>query len=312
MPFSLHPSGYCAYYNDSAKENLLRGVPCPFCRRVAGHSINCELYKYDDVKGHSSRPKLFNATSILWSKSKDKSFLTFTLPSLEKGTYQRDVDCPLTGDIVIASKFSRLMEAYSLRVKRRGGRLSYVWVAEAQMERQEKFGGVGDIHYHVIVNQAIKNNGGRLINKPELEWLQNLWCEHIGVQARNCLDVQHIPDGINSVPAYFAKYFGKGSQRAIIGRQFGATRDLTKYKPISLQTLPECELIKSYEYTTPSGYESIVRYYNTQEILETYADLMADESKFNSSRTDKNFTPDKIQERYIDRILRQQGSSYST
>lgn len=312
MPFSLHPSGYCAFYNDSSSDNLIRGMPCPFCKRVAGHSIHCEMYDYNKVKGHSSRPKLFNATSILWARSKEKSFITFTLPSLENGTYQRDVDCPLTGDIIIASQFSRTMEAYSLRSKREGRPLSYVWVSEAQMERKEKFGGVGDIHYHLIVNRAIKSNGGRLVNKEELQWLQNLWCEHVGVQAKNCVDVQPLPDSINSVPAYVSKYLGKGSQRAIISRQFGATRDLTKFKPISLKSLPECELIKSYEFTTPTGYESIVRYYDTREILEIYSESMAEESKFNSSRTDKNFTPEAIQERYIDRIARQQGLSYST
>jgi len=274
--------------------------------------VSCELFVYDESKGTSSRPKLFNSTAILWAKEKEKSFLTFTLPSIENGVYQRDAGCPYSGDITIASYFSKVMESYSLRLKRRNGKLSYVWVAEAQSKRQKKYGGVGDIHYHVVVNQKLKDNLGRVCDSETLNWLQDLWCSHVGASSKNCLDVQPLPDDISSVPAYLSKYLGKGSQRMILSRQFGASRDLTRFKPITLQTLPEADLITQYDYTTPTGYESCVRYFDTRQVLELYGSDMAYEGRLNSSRMDKNFTQDKIVERAFMRQQCTLGLSYST
>jgi len=309
MPFSLHPSGYCVWFNESSTENLIQGFPCPDCKRIAGHSIECPAFVYREDKGKSSRPKLFNATSILWAKSQEKSFITFTLPSLDTGTYQRDADCPLTGDLILATKFSKVLEAYAIREKRRGSRLSYTWVAEAQMKRMEKYGGIGDLHYHLIVNKRIKEDGGRLCDKETLMWLQNLWCEHVGVSAKNCVHVDPLPDGINSIPSYVSKYLGKGSQRMILSRQFAASRDLTRFKPIQLRSLPECDLIQQYECVTPTGYEVQVNFFNTRQVLELYGSDMAFESQIDSSRTDKNFTHTAITERQVSRFM---GSSYST
>jgi len=309
VPFSLHPSGYCVWFNESSQSNLIQGEPCRYCKRIAGHSVECPAFVYREDKGKSSRPKLFNATSILWASSKEKSFLTFTLPTLSDGTYQRDYDCPETGDLYLASKFSKVLEAYSLREKRKGLPLSYTWVAEAQMKRKDKHGGIGDLHYHLIVNKRIKADGGRVIDKDTLTWLQNIWCEHIGANAKNCLDVRPLPDGIDSVPGYVSKYLGKGSQRMILSRQFGASRDLTRFKPIQLRSLPECDLINEYDCITPTGYEVSVKYFNTRQVLELYGADMAFESQINSSRTDRNFTEQSILDRKIRRFV---GSSYST
>lgn len=288
------------------------------CNRIAGHSVTCEFFKYDEAKGNSSRAKLYNATAVLCGLYKERSFLTFTLPSNEGSkTYQRDIDCPESGDIAVNSKFSKVMEAYSIRRKRSAKKLSYVWVAEAQTKRQQKFGGVGDIHFHVIVNERIKDDRGRVINHRTLEWLQNLWCEHIGVSAQNSLHVDPIPNDVRSVPAYLCKYLGKGAQRSIISRQFGCTRDLSKFKPISIKTLPVDVTLESVQdITTPEGFELTKFYFNSSEVLQLYGGAMRDESLMDSSRMSSDFTTDKILARAHARLRKELyphgGLSYST
>lgn len=226
--------------------------------------------------------------------------------------YQRDADCPETGDLVITSKFSKVLEAYSIREKRAGRKLSYVWTAEAQTKRQEKFGGVGDIHFHLITNTKIKSNNGAVVDHATLFWLQDLWCQHVGVHASNCVHVDPLPDDIRSMPAYLSKYLGKGSQRMIIGRQFAATRDLTRFKTISLTAPPDCDMISSHDAVTPNGYEYSVTYYNTQQVLELYGSDMIDQGNVEVSRMDKNFTHEAIIRRAVRRQWRALGLSYST
>jgi hypothetical protein len=294
-------------------KNLIRGTKCPVCNRVSGHAITCEFFKFDETKGKTSRPKLFDAAAVLWGKSPKKNFLTFTLPSLSDKTYQRDYDCPGTGDLVLASKFSKVLEAYSLRCKRQGNRLSYVWVSEAQMERKEKYGGIGDLHYHLVINQEIKNDRGKLVDVVTLNYLQDLWNSHIGIAASNSLDIQPLPPGIISIPPYISKYMGKGSQRMILSRRFGATRDLTKFKAISLRNLPiDLDLISSQEFVAPNGYETSLHYFNTRQTLELYGGAMIDEGNFEVTRTSKDFTPDAIIKRAIRRQRVSLGLSYST
>lgn len=323
MPFSLHPSGFCCYYSEYNSKNLVTGTPCPVCNRIAGHSLSCEFFKYDETKGTSSRPKLYNATAVLCGLYKDRSFLTFTLPSNEhdnNGTYQRDVDCPESGDLAVNRFFSMVLEAYAIRCKRKGSKLSYVWVAEAQTKRQKKFGGVGDIHYHVIVNQRIKSQGGSVVDHDTLTWLQDLWCEHVGAKANNCLHVDPIPNDVRSIPAYLCKYLGKGSQRMIIGRQFACTRDLSKFKPITLKTLPTLQLETVKDSSTPEGFELTSYYFNTQDVLEQYGSLMKEQHDYDSvTRTGKEFTQRAIMKRAYKRMTKELyphvgvlGSSYST
>jgi hypothetical protein len=149
-----------------------------------------------------------------------------------------------------------------------------------------------------VANVKIKDNRRRVVNGELLTWLQNLWCEHIGVHARNCVHVDPIPDGINSIPGYLIKYFGKGTQRAILSRRFGASRDLTRYKPITLTTLPTADLVGSVDVTTPTGYEISLNFFNTRQILEEFAGAMIDESRFvGVTRGGKDFTPEAIQAR---------------
>lgn len=302
MLFSLHPSGYLAPFNEKASGNLIAGTPCPECRRVSGHSIQCPFFAYDETKGKTSRPSLFNATAILWAMYRKRSLFTFTLPSLEAFTYQRDFDCPETGDLVIAAKFSKVMEAWSIREKRRGHKLSYTWVSEAQMKRRTKFGGIGDIHFHVAANVAWKSNNGKVIDLESLQWLQNLWCEHVGKFAGNCIDVRPIQDDLDSIPGYMQKYMAKGSMRMIISRRFAATRDLTRFKPIHLKSFPDVEVVNQVTKVIERGsqayangyknldpYEATVYYLNTSQVLELYGAHMAAESDFHSSGSMKGF-----------------------
>lgn len=304
MPFRLHPSGFCSYYSEFNNSNLLTGCACRYCKRVAGHSTDCPDYKPKEPKGKSSRPSLYNASSVLWCKAQTgTNFYTFTLPSLENGTYQRSVDCPETGDIAIAEKFSKVLEAWSVRTKRAGRKLSYTWVSEAQMKRQKKFGGVGDIHYHLVASELVKD-AHRVTDREGLEWLQALWCSHIGVNASNCLDVDFIPPSVNSIPAYLSKYMGKGAQRKILSRQFAATRDLTKFKPITLVELPDVDLIASKDLYFESGFEMTAYYFNTQQVLETFGHHMEYESKLQGSISNKHFTPRGIANRAAYRAYR--------
>ena len=314
MPFKLHPSGYCCYFSDSTK-NLIAGCACRYCKRVAGHALDCPDYKAKEPKHTSSRSQLYNAVSVLWAKNNGTNFYTFTLPSSEGGTYQRATDCPVSGDLAIAEKFSKVLEAWSVRVKRSGRKLSYVWVAEAQTKRQLKFGGVGDIHFHLVASEQVKAGAFymkegkkryRMTDQNTFDWLQSLWCSHVGVNAANCVDVDYIPPAVNSIPAYLSKYMGKGTQRKILSRQFAATRDLSRFRPVTLVDLPQdCELIKTTDLVFDSGFELTQYYYRTSDVLELYGHHMARESELNGGISGKHFTPDKIMLRAFKRQQRQ-------
>lgn len=319
MPYRLHPSGYCSFFERSTSANLQAGLVCKFCGWVAGHSANCEyeLMGCNSLNGSGSRNSLFNATSVLWAKEPEKSFITFTLPSRNNGVYQKDIHCPYTGDLVVARAFSKVLEAYALRVKRHGKKtwsyksLSYVWVAEAQKERQEKWGGVADIHYHLVVNEPFKDysrgyKDGKFWRYPfvsekhrlTLEWLQNLWCLHLGTYANNCVHVDPLPDGVDSIPAYMSKYLGKGSQRKIWSRRFGASRDLTVYRPIDLEVYPTANLIRTVEKRIDEKFTHVSHYFGSRSVLELYGHLMKDASRFGPSvGRAKDFTPEKIEAR---------------
>jgi len=66
----------------------------------------------------TSRGKLFDCVSVLWAMNANKSFFTFTLPSLENGTYQRDPLCSTTGDLEVGKMFSRTLEAWKRKEQR--------------------------------------------------------------------------------------------------------------------------------------------------------------------------------------------------
>lgn len=293
MPFRLHPSGYCVYFPDGVSlSNLVAGQKCPDCGRVAGHHVACPKFVLKN-SGSSSRESLFNCAAVLWHCSPEKSFITFTLPSISDGVYQSHPLNSATGDKVVTEKFSKVLEALQVRFKRSGRKLLYLWVSEAQKERAEKFGGCGDLHFHLIVNQSYKDyargwKDGKYWRYPfisaqsqsEIEWMQNLWCEHIGATSNNCVHVDPLPDGIDCIPSYLSKYLGKGVQRQIFSRRFAASRDLTKFKPVTLANLPDdCEFLRESR-KEKDGYTLVANYFKTSDVLDNYGALMLDESKF--------------------------------
>jgi hypothetical protein len=297
MPFVLHPSGYCVYYNDKAQKNLKPGEPCLWCQRVAGHTLTCPLYVEKVDENKSSRVKLFDRSAILWArataKGDDIKFFTFTLPSLDgKKTFQTSTTCNATGDLAVTAQFSKLLENCAANIRRhRREKFSYVWVSEAQTKRQEKFGGVGDLHFHLVTDSYIP-----------VDWLRDSWNALLNTDSKNCVHVDPIPTTVRMLPNYLAKYMGKGSQRRILSRRFSCTRDLSCFSPITFQTLPN-DLTKEKEthFTTPKGYEVSMYYYNTTEVLEQYGALMQAQAALEVRRTDPNFTEDQIQWRAMSR-----------
>jgi hypothetical protein len=293
MPFVLHPSGYCVYYHAKSEKNLKPGEPCLWCQRVAGHKPTCPLFVEKENECKSSRVKLFDRAAILWARASamnnDIKFFTFTLPSLDgKKTFQRTADCTATGDIAVTSAFSKLLENCAINIKRhRKEKFSYVWVSEAQKKRQEKFGGVGDLHFHLVTDSFIPVN-----------WLRDSWNVLLGTNSNNCVHVDAIPTGVRMLPNYLAKYMGKGTQRRIYSRRFSCSRDLSAFSPITFKRLPNdltCE--KETHFTTPKGFECSMYYFNTTEVLEQYGALMQAETALKEAAHDPAFTLDAIQER---------------
>ncbi len=307
MPFVLHPSGYCVWFNQSSGANLITGVKCPECKRTAGHKYTCTQFKESETGGRSSRPKLYNSTAVLWARDHDIKFFTFTLPSRPgHKTYQIDPHCKDTGDLQVTATFSKLLESVAVRIKREAppnGRtkFSYVWVAEAQMARQEKFGGIGDLHFHLVTNAYI-----------DIRWIQALWSSYFpDPENRNSVHLEPIPTNVRSIPAYLCKYLGKGSNRQIFSRRFGCSRDLSALEPIHIQYLPAAiQPITQKIVTQPNGYESCLYYFNTAETLEIYSRYMIDEKNFKGTRQGQNFTPSAIASRAFKRERVQTAKAY--
>jgi hypothetical protein len=259
------------------------------------------LWKLEKMNVSNSRGKLYDCVAVLWAQHVNRSFVTFTLPSLENGIYQKSVTCCDTGDLAIGKAFSRTLEAWKVKEKRRGFPLSYVWVCEAQMKRQAKFGGVGDLHYHLIVNRKLKHDNGHWCDRKTFQWLQDNWNKQLGTNAQNAVHVDPLPGYMKSIPAYLGKYLGKGVQRPIISRKFQATQDLTQFAPIKLNQLPDdLTLIRETTYTTPTGFDVQQRYYNTSETLETYGHHFLDQSRWNGAR----YNEDKLAGQKVDEFLR--------
>jgi len=282
------------------------------CGRIAGHKATCELYT-EPKSTNFSRTRIFDTASVLWYQSQSLNFFTFTLPSWEGyKTYQLAADCCVTGDIAVSAKFSMLLELISVNIKRvpkskkgrkkkstlwkrwNNGKFSYLWVAEAQQERQEKFGGIGDIHFHLITNAYIP-----------IKWITAAWSKLLGADSKSCVHVDHIPGHVNSVPNYLAKYFGKGVQRKILSRRFSCTRDLSGVAPIKLKRLPEGTLLKHKSYTTKQGFEINFYYYDTGEVLANYLEFMKEEASVKGvTRISKDFTQPAILARALSRDKR--------
>lgn len=304
MPFVLHPSGYCVYYHAKSEKNLKPGEPCLWCKRVAGHKTTCPLFVEKENECKSSRVKMLDRSAVLWARAaaqnNDIKFFTFTLPSIEdKRTFQKSAKCLDTGDLAVTAKFSKLLESVCIDHKRHlKEKLSYVWVSEAQMERHAKYGGIGDIHFHLVTDSFL-----------DVSLLRYRWNNLLDTNSASCVHLDVINpvdksgDMIRTLPNYLAKYMGKGSQRRILSRRFGCSRDLSRYVPITFPYLPKevtCE--KESHFTTPKGFEVSLYYFNTQEVLELYgADMLHQGTIAAPTVNDPNFTGDQIQWRAMKR-----------
>jgi hypothetical protein len=190
---------------------------------------------------------------------KQFNLITLTLPSISHGIYQKSNDCELTGDKFITANLSRLLESLTLKIQRdRGIKISYVWSAERQHERKIKFGGVGDLHFHIFTNLTIKKGffdkaAGKYYNTfldgDLLAWLQKNWCELLNVPtANNCIDVRPISGNMESVVSYIAKYLSKEkSEIPIISKKWSSSKDLVKLRPVKSNALPDCKLYRIHE-----------------------------------------------------------------
>jgi hypothetical protein len=293
------------WFTEKSSGNLVPGNKCPDCGRIAGHYYTCPNFEIKEG-GKSSRSKLYNATSIL-SISDQMYFWTFTLPSRPgEKIYQVSPFDQETGDIAVTAKFSKLLEAIAIKIKRSAppngiNKFSYAWVSEAQMKRQAKFGGVGDIHYHLVTNRRI-----------DVQWCQSLWDSYFpGCDTwKNSVHVEPVPRDVRSIPAYMCKYMAKGSQRPIYSRRFNCSRDLSALAPIHLTWLPDLEAITTKIVTTPTGHETAMYYFNTSQVLHRYGAVMATEKTFQTTRGGKQFTVDAIASRAFNREIKQNQAKY--
>jgi len=234
MPFKIHPSGLCTWFDASNQPEPGKGG-----RQAFG-------------KFRSRRSVFFNRASILWYKYPKLNFFTFTLKE------QNNVDTFYTG------KFSMLLENYRQRFKRNSpdGFENYVWVAEVQKR--------GAIHFHLLTHAYVPIKG-----------LQNYWNDLVEQTSRNSVDVQHVPDSINSVPAYMCKYFTKQTYRTKSGllkslrtlecRSFGSSAGL-KFDSVTLEAPPGKPLSTFTKIIERNGerVEVDFSYYNTRFIIDNF------------------------------------------
>lgn len=244
MPFSLHTSGLCAW---SDPTNLKPGE--------GGYQ--------GFGSSRSRRSVFFDRSSVLWYKYPDLTFFTFTLPK------------QIHDDRYYSSKLSMLLENYRTRFKRngiaskknvRGGIKDYVYCAEVQKQRTD----FQAIHFHLLTHAYI-----------DIKEINSYWCDLIGQSSRNAVDVQHVPQNIQSIPAYMCKYFTKQTYRDTSGqiqkmrpvqcKSFNASQGL-KLQPVTLDHPPGIPLY-TQSFTVQDGKEKReinLRYYNTREILDTF------------------------------------------
>lgn len=204
MPFTFHPSGYAVYYPEGVKDNLKAG---------SGGS-------YEFSGSRSRRGVFFDRVSAMWFLYRKLHLWTFTIPELQRDYKNTDKQ--------FTAIFSKLTENY----RKRGLFKSYAYVVEAQKR--------GNIHFHLVTpNQFI----------PVKE-VNNYWCKLINQQSKSAVDLSVI-DSENTperLPAYLAKYMSKAMEgkrgyspekegkkgRIIYARSFNTSRDLCKYKPITI------------------------------------------------------------------------------
>jgi len=218
---------------------------------------------------------------------KQFNLITLTLPSLTGGIYQNANDCPETGDKITTANLSRFLESLTLKIYReRNIKISYVWSAERQHDRRAKFGGVGDLHFHIFTNLTIKKGYydkpaakyyTTYLDRELLSWMQKSWCELIRVpMTNNCIDIRPISGNMESVVSYIAKYLSKEkSDIPILSKKWSSSKDLKRLRPVKSTVLPECKLyrIHNNEFTDLKTGEVITMpcyYFDSYEIKNQF------------------------------------------
>jgi len=117
MPFTVHPSGFCTFWNSQAITNLKHD--------------NGGKKEFSNCR--SRRGTFHDKVASLAFYHKKINFWTFTVPELQ-GDYERT-------DKYFASRFSMLLENY----RKQKLITSYVYIVEAQKR--------GNIHFHLVTNK---------------------------------------------------------------------------------------------------------------------------------------------------------------
>jgi len=266
--FSIRVSGKVSYYN---AENLKKAQKAAetgtaffmqndFLDRK--HGI-FKQKKQPNQHRKTNKNDFFDRCSQLYMDKvptkKQFNLITLTLPSLSHGIYQKSNDCEHTGDKITTANLSRLLESLTIKIQREQSiKISYVWSAERQQERKLKYGGIGDIHFHIFTNLTIKKGyydkaAGKyytsFMDKELLSWMQKSWCELLNVPtANNCIDVRPISGNMESVVSYIAKYLSKEkSDIPIISKKWSSSKDIVKLRPVKSTALPEAKLYRIHE-----------------------------------------------------------------
>lgn len=282
--YSINISGRCSWFNPLALEKAQKAANF---KRLSLFPDQSNVKKSHRI---SSKTDFFNRIQQLYNRKTHLNLITLTLPSLfNSGIFQQSNDCSYTGDKVVTECLSKFLEALSIKLKReRNFDLSYIWVAERQNERRSKFGGVGDIHFHIVTNLVVKRSQYipeakkervLFMDKKLIDWIARDWCKTLGVKfdSTNCIDVRFIHKNMGSVCNYVAKYLSKRDPLSIpiLSRKFASSKDLVKIRPIHSDELPDVSLYRihetKYQYNGKE-HTNTVFYFDSWDIKKFYYD----------------------------------------
>lgn len=161
-----------------------------------------------------SLPKIFYNQDTGKSSSVKTTLITTTLPSMQQHTDQQ-----------IKSKcLNRFLES----LRSNFGMKSYLWRAESQKN--------GNIHFHIQTNIVAHHSKIRDIWNSAINTLGyvDLFEQSNGHRNPNSTDI-HAIYKVKNLGAYVSKYMAKDNgYRAVKGRQWFLSQNLSKIKPLSL------------------------------------------------------------------------------
>lgn len=298
--FSIRVSGKVSYFNP---DNLKKAQKAANKGAAFFYQDNLidNLHGFSIIEKHRKEPNkhrktnkndFFDRCTQLYTDTKPtgKQFnlITLTLPSIFKGIYQNSNICEATGDKAVTKNLSRFLESLQKKYYREHGFLvSYVWAAERQQERKKRYGGIGDLHFHIFTNLSVKQGFyckkrkkdiTTKFNTQLLSWMQNTWCNLLSVPfTDNCIDIRPISGNMESVCSYIAKYLSKSDlyQVPILSKKWSSSKDLKKMKPVQSTILPDCKLYRIHENevldkSTGEVFTMPIYYFDSFEIKEKY------------------------------------------